>query len=750
MRDLIITGKNYCKTGVSFFVLIIVFNFILTSTSFAQKVIINGYDSIFELNGGPGSCLIKPGMTFCSNTTDSWIFSSALYNDTLFFITGRGTDLYKATLNDPGSCRFLTNLPDDGRQNAFNSLTVDLYGRVYGISIGGLLFRYDGILTQPVVLGFLPKPPGGDMLYYNGHMFYATTSGEIYQINLEDPSQSILYMSVSQYTFIGLISFPFDCDKNKVYGIANSFPGSKLVGLDMENKTLTGEECYFPVQIFDAASVVEDGKTAGIIIDSITMKVPCDDAQNTGSVYIHAFTATKGAMTYKLDGMSNNSGIFNDISLGVHNVSITNARNCIKDTVIELKSGLSSYFQINTIYPMDCSQNDGEIRVINAFTNYPPVQYSINGGPFGSANIFGQLPGGTYSIRLRDAVNCIQDTVISLRYKNKPSFLSQFTVQPTTCNRKSGSIAITVNGNPQELSTSLDNGPLQHQLLYNNLEAKEYLVSIFKGSDCRYDTIINVPMITDKKPDIKINVRQPKCGFTNGKIGVKVNGPEQPFAVSINDVVYQGSSHDFDGLASGTYQLNIINNNGCMWDTAVKLDAFIAEPITISYDKINPTCKLINSGSVKVRVTGNASPYLILYNNKNYTSGELISGLPPGAYALPVINNLGCTRDTVHVELTVTEEPECDRFFMPNAFTPNHDGLNDYAKPFHSPFLRNVDMKFFNRYGQVVYLYKGSGNGWDGQFNNSPQPAGGYTWLITYINFNGEFVRKYGTLILIR
>ena len=142
--------------------------------------------------------------------------------------------------------------------------------------------------------------------------------------------------------------------------------------------------------------------------------------------------------------------------------------------------------------------------------------------------------------------------------------------------------------------------------------------------------------------------------------------------------------------------------------------------------------------------------HFIIHNDKRYASGEVISGLGPATYVWPVINNLGCTRDTVYVELTLIEEPECDRFFMPNAFTPNRDGINDYAKPYHSPYLRNVNMKFFNRYGQVVSTYNGSGNGWDGQFNNMPQPSGGYAWIVTYTNFKGEIIRRNGTLILVR
>jgi len=51
---------------------------------------------------------------------------------------------------------------------------------------------------------------------------------------------------------------------------------------------------------------------------------------------------------------------------------------------------------------------------------------------------------------------------------------------------------------------------------------------------------------------------------------------------------------------------------------------------------------------------------------------------------------------------------------MPNAFTPNGDGINETIRPVHSPLIREIRCDIFNRYGQRMYSYNGRGSGWDG------------------------------------
>jgi gliding motility-associated-like protein len=69
--------------------------------------------------------------------------------------------------------------------------------------------------------------------------------------------------------------------------------------------------------------------------------------------------------------------------------------------------------------------------------------------------------------------------------------------------------------------------------------------------------------------------------------------------------------------------------------------------------------------------------------------------------------------------------------FVPNAFSPNGDGLNDFWEPAGLASYAQYDVKIFNRYGQMVYNGNSGTPLWDGRYKGKGQPAGVYTYLIS-------------------
>jgi gliding motility-associated-like protein len=88
---------------------------------------------------------------------------------------------------------------------------------------------------------------------------------------------------------------------------------------------------------------------------------------------------------------------------------------------------------------------------------------------------------------------------------------------------------------------------------------------------------------------------------------------------------------------------------------------------------------------------------------------------------------------------------------MPNAFTPNSDGRNDLFRiPPRTP-EQLISFTVYNRWGERVFYTREPSAGWDGRFNNSPQPAGAYVWVIRYLDpFRHEILTSSGTVMLIR
>jgi len=69
---------------------------------------------------------------------------------------------------------------------------------------------------------------------------------------------------------------------------------------------------------------------------------------------------------------------------------------------------------------------------------------------------------------------------------------------------------------------------------------------------------------------------------------------------------------------------------------------------------------------------------------------------------------------------------------IPNAFTPNNDGLNDEFKIITNAILDKFQMQIFNRWGQLIFETSDQNKGWDGTYNNNKVQTGSYVWKISY------------------
>ena len=88
--------------------------------------------------------------------------------------------------------------------------------------------------------------------------------------------------------------------------------------------------------------------------------------------------------------------------------------------------------------------------------------------------------------------------------------------------------------------------------------------------------------------------------------------------------------------------------------------------------------------------------------------------------------------------------------FIPSAFTPNGDGLNDIFLVQTSATISDYEINIYDRSGQLVYHSKQIETGWDGTVKGGHAPQGSYIYVITFTNVEKEKVVKQGYLLLIR
>jgi gliding motility-associated-like protein len=66
------------------------------------------------------------------------------------------------------------------------------------------------------------------------------------------------------------------------------------------------------------------------------------------------------------------------------------------------------------------------------------------------------------------------------------------------------------------------------------------------------------------------------------------------------------------------------------------------------------------------------------------------------------------------------------RFFIPNAFSPNGDELNDRFQPVTAVDLKDYTLTIYNRWGELIYQSQNQHKGWDGMHQGKPVPQGTY------------------------
>jgi gliding motility-associated-like protein len=121
----------------------------------------------------------------------------------------------------------------------------------------------------------------------------------------------------------------------------------------------------------------------------------------------------------------------------------------------------------------------------------------------------------------------------------------------------------------------------------------------------------------------------------------------------------------------------------------------------------------------------------------------------PGYYTVRIYNEFNCfIKDSVYLKDACPP-----KLFPHNAFSPNHDDLNEFFIV-HGGYLKNFSITIFNRWGEIIFYSTDPKDGWDGNYRNEPMPPGVYPYIINYEAEHEEFSegrKKYsGSVTLIR
>ena len=163
--------------------------------------------------------------------------------------------------------------------------------------------------------------------------------------------------------------------------------------------------------------------------------------------------------------------------------------------------------------------------------------------------------------------------------------------------------------------------------------------------------------------------------------------------------------------------------------------------------------------SANVTITFGSSTLLFVSGGTNYLwtpsvglsctncPNPIASPLITTTYCVKVING-GICRDSAFVTVTVNEI-KCDDIFVPNAFSPNGDDMNELECILGS-CIAKMEFAIFDRWGEKVFESTDPANCWDGMYRGKPMNTAGFVYYLKATLITGEKISKKGNINLIR
>lgn len=192
---------------------------------------------------------------------------------------------------------------------------------------------------------------------------------------------------------------------------------------------------------------------------------------------------------------------------------------------------------------------------------------------------------------------------------------------------------------------------------------------------------------------------------------------------------------------STIYQAIVSNSFLCRDTASVSIEVQPAPVANAGVDKTILTNEKIRlTGTVtgsNTRFNWNDSPFL----DDELSLVPLVNPPSDFSFVLNAISLDGCGTDSDTVNVYVFDD-----VFVPNAFSPNADGVNDQWVIRSLDALKLFDLYVFNRYGEIVFQSSNTNRAWDGKTGGKNVPAGTYVYSLDLKN---RGVRK-GTVTIIR
>lgn len=427
-----------------------------------------------------------------------------------------------------------------------------------------------------------------------------------------------------------------------------------------------------------------------------------------------------------------------------------------------------------TLIKSVCYQQNAQISmsgIMDAFYRNPELQWQVssdsgkswNDIPGANSNTYTQIfsTPDTFFFRLTGSdaslisnPNCrVASGLIEVNVDGPPS---GYTINNNSPVCSGHDIKFSVLGNEANYVWTgpngfYDNSPYPHIYHSSLADSGIYYVKIFSQGGCEKTDSTHIIVIgTDVHVSpLDTNICAGNKTQLHASDGIKYEWSpantlssstvRDPFASPLQSTRYIVTVYDASGC-SGSAGALIALKNKIPVKAVISANPYVCWPVD--------TISIINESKGDIAKT--------LWTFDNGSSSNVFNP-PPQAYSvdlnrgnytirLVVTDSSGCS-DTAYQVLQI--ESNC-YIAVPNAFTPNYDGINDYLYPLNAYKATNLTFKVYNRLGQLMFQTNDWSKKWDGTFHGEPQPLGVYVWILQYTDEKNKRINLKGSTVLLR
>ncbi len=282
-----------------------------------------------------------------------------------------------------------------------------------------------------------------------------------------------------------------------------------------------------------------------------------------------------------------------------------------------------------------------------------------------------------------------------------------------------------------------------------------YLKAENKNNGCIGQDSVVITENTNYPTAVDFNVDQPHCPGDQWSLNITgTTGGEKPLSFYIDGQLFTGTN--IQGSTSGPHELKTVDRNGCelknifTTSTPTGINVQLTPLVKISAGEsyaIQPQYSIPDDSIASVEWS--PSKYLDC-TNCLYPVAQSVG--EDVEYFVTVTNKNGCL-SSAQIKLVVIKR----NIWIPNVFSPNGDGINDYFYPVISEGSSNTirSLKIYDRWGNQLFHAENStpnipALGWTGIVNGDRADPGVYIYVIELEWKNGEVQFFYGDLTLVR